>query len=220
MQHLPIERYEEMSHGADLLSHDGHGHKVLRLADNRYIKLFRLKRPFSSALFYPYAARFADSAKGLAQRGIPTVEIESVFRVKPMKRDIVIYHPLDGETLRDTLGSADDPQGLLTRFATFFCLLHEKGIYFRGAHFGNVLVMPDGEFGLIDINEVRLCRPRLCLWKRVRNFKPIFHYREDRQSIMEFGVERFIRLYLEASTIPAAAHESFIEWVKHTHLED
>ena len=218
MKRLDLETYEKMTAGARMLTEDPHGPKVYALENGQILKLFRLKRVLSSALLFPYSARFAHAARILARLGIPTVTIDAIYKVKALKRDVVLYRPLPGETLRDCLAASEDPGAILARFAPFLARLHETGIYFRSVHFGNVLVMADGEFGLIDIHEARFSRGPLSLWKRIRNFKPVFHYREDRQAILDFGVERFAEHYLRATSIRETAHAAFIQWLKGTHL--
>ncbi|MCL2021217.1 MAG: hypothetical protein FWG81_03740 [Betaproteobacteria bacterium] len=54
---------------ARVIESDQHGEKVLRLADGRFLKLFRRRRLITSTAFYPYAQRFADNAVALAGAG-------------------------------------------------------------------------------------------------------------------------------------------------------
>jgi hypothetical protein len=62
LKRLVHDDYLAMRAGATVLEADGFGDKVLRLADGTMLKLFRRKRLFSSAAWYPYAQRFADNA--------------------------------------------------------------------------------------------------------------------------------------------------------------
>ena len=71
MQPLSPERYRHLREGAQVIEADSHGEKVLRLADGNYNKLFRRNRLISSALFWPYAQRFANNARRREQLGIP-----------------------------------------------------------------------------------------------------------------------------------------------------
>jgi hypothetical protein len=61
MQKLDHTAYLNMRDGAEVLEADRHGDKVLRLTDGTMLKLFRRKRVLSSALWAPYAQRFADN---------------------------------------------------------------------------------------------------------------------------------------------------------------
>lgn len=204
MQRMTREQYEQLTGAATVLSRDRHGDKVLQLADGRVVKLFRRKRRFSSSLFRPYARRFANAAHTLAQRGIPAVRVHEVLRVPHIQRDIVIYDFLPGRTLRE---AATEDAKLMEPMARFLAQLHAKGVYFRAIHLGNVLVLPDGRLGLIDLSEARFRRGPLSLGLRVRNFKPLMRYPEDIAALRAFGLERFLDCYLAASALSAARGE-------------
>lgn len=157
---------------ATVLECDGHGDKVLRLADGSFIKLFRRKRLISSASWYPYAQRFADNAAALEARGIPCPRVISVFRIAELDRDAVHYTPLPGITLRERVRrglDAAEQEQLRTAFNHFVRRLHDLGIYFRSLHLGNVLLTPTGELGLIDISDIRVHRGPLSRFWRARN---------------------------------------------------
>ncbi|MBS3810170.1 MAG: hypothetical protein KGY38_08455 [Desulfobacterales bacterium] len=61
--------------GAHVLSRDFFGDKVLRLRDGSMLKLFRVKRLFSSARVRPYSLRFVRNAEKLNQMNISSVRI-------------------------------------------------------------------------------------------------------------------------------------------------
>ena len=214
MKKLDRETYERMIAGAKVISRDLHGDKVLKLPDGLMVKIFRLKRRFSSAIIWPYAKRFERGARRLREINIPSVEIVDTFRVRSIGRDVVVYHPLEGETLREALNYSENKEALLKPFSAFFAGLHDRGIYFRAIHFGNVLVLPGGEFGLIDVSELRIYASPLSVRKRVRNFKPIFRYKEDRAAILDFGLDLFLDSYIDNSGLSPNARQSFIEHVK------
>ena len=197
--------------GATVISKDQFGDKVLKLPDGPMVKLFRLKRRLSSAIIRPYAKRFERGARRLRELGIPSVEVVDTCRVKSISRDLVVYHPLEGATLREALRSSENKEALLKRFATFLAVLHNRGIYFRAIHFGNVIVLPGDEFGLIDVSELRISPSSLSRRKRVRNFKPIFRYKEDRAAILDFGFDLFLDSYIKDSSLPPYARQSFLE---------
>jgi len=174
MKRLTAEEYLRLRAGAEVLEADSFGDKVLRLADGTILKLFRRKRLLSSAAWYPYAQRFADNAVALRRRGIAVPEIIAIVRIPAIARDAVHYHPLPGESLRQLLRAGMEPderQNLRSAFTRFVIELHEKGIYFRSLHLGNVLHLPDGHFGLIDIADARLRPWRLSIHLRRRNLR-------------------------------------------------
>ncbi|MEF8725242.1 MAG: toluene tolerance protein [Candidatus Accumulibacter delftensis] len=174
MKRLQHEEYLAMRAGAAILEADGHGDKVLRLADQTILKLFRRKRLLSSAAWSPYAQRFADNAEALHQRHIPAPVIIAVWRIPSIGRDAVHYHPVVGKTLREMLREGLDPAseaGLKVAFTEFVIRLHEAGVYFRSLHLGNVVYTPDRQFGLIDISDARIGRRSLSKQLRVRNLR-------------------------------------------------
>ncbi|EXI77433.1 MAG: hypothetical protein AW10_03785 [Candidatus Accumulibacter appositus] len=163
-----------MRAGAAVLEADGHGEKVLRLADQTILKLFRRKRLLSSAAWSPYAQRFADNAEALHQRHIPAPGIIAVWRIPSIGRDAVHYHPVLGKTLREMRREGLDTAsegGLKAAFTEFVIRLHEAGVYFRSLHLGNVVYTPDRQFGLIDISDARIGRRSLSKQLRVRNLR-------------------------------------------------
>jgi hypothetical protein len=201
MKALSAHEYESLRAGAEVLSADEHGQKVLLRPDGRVIKLFRRKRWWSSAIWNPYASRFARASRRLRQLGVPAAMVESLYRVPSIHRDAVIYPRLPGETLRDAAMEPTRGAELILSFAGFLARLHSLGVYFRAVHFGNVLVQPDGSFALIDISEVRF-RRRLGSGLRARNFRPLVRYAEDRACLESVGIDRFVQAYLARAQLP------------------
>jgi len=171
---LSTEEYVAMRQGARVLEADSFGEKVLLLTDGTMLKLFRRKRWLSSAAWYPYAQRFADNAASLRQLGIPVPEVIHVVRIPSIARDAVHYRPLPGRTLRELRRGYLDAaceQRLREGLARFVVSLHERGVYFRSLHLGNVIYTPDCRFGLIDIADARLYRRPLRKHERLRNLR-------------------------------------------------
>lgn len=171
MQILNHDEYLALRADAIVLEFDRHGDKVLCLKDGSYLKLFRRKRLISSAAWYPYAQRFADNALSLAERHIPCPEVIAVYRISGAGREAVRYRPLEGRTLRQFIRGGEDSTGLPVRLAGFVDRLHAAGIYFRSLHLGNIVLTPSGEFGLIDIADLRTHRRPLSKRLRLRNLQ-------------------------------------------------
>lgn len=201
MKEISKERFEALTESAKVLEKDGHGDKVLLLPDDRVCKIFRCKRTISSAKLYPYAQRFADNAAKLKEIGIVSVDVEDVYRVEGMYRDVVFYKLLEGETLRKVIAQEGGGAALAEKFIEYIVELHDKGVYFRSLHFGNVLVLPNGEFGLIDVSDMKIGSKSLGLLKRVRNFRAILRYEEDKGFIEKFGVKKFLDRYISVSDL-------------------
>lgn len=174
MKKLKHEDYLAMREGAEVLEADPWGDKVLRLADGTILKLFRRKRLLSSAAWYPYAQRFADNVAALEKLAVPVPKIIAVLRIAEIARDVVHYEPLAGATLREMVrdGLAPDlERELKAAFTNFLISLHDKGVYFRSLHIGNVVRTPDGKLGLIDISDARIHRRPLSKSLRARNLR-------------------------------------------------
>ncbi len=187
MKNLSLSEYQSLTTQATTLAEDGYGKKVLELEDHSIIKLFRVKRLISQASFYSPARRFAKNAALLKQLNIPTVSIIGLYRIKAIKRTAVHYSPLKGMMVRDYLDELILKQSNIDDFfaqlGMFIAQLHEKGIFFRSAHFGNIIVTPEGQLGLIDVSDMKISKKPLSTHKRLRNMKHIFRLEEDIQLI-------------------------------------
>ncbi|NMG77192.1 toluene tolerance protein [Aromatoleum diolicum] len=180
---LAHEDYLRLRQGARVMEADRYGDKVLLLADGSYLKLFRRKRLFSSAAWYPYALRFADNTRSLAQLGIPCPEVIELYRLPQIERDAVHYRALPGETIRRMVAAGipdDQATNLRHQIRQFIDRLHDLGIYFRSCHLGNIVLTPEGELGLIDIADLQPCRSSLGALKRQRNYRHILRDARDR----------------------------------------
>jgi len=201
MKDISQEDYDKLIESAKVIERDRYGDKVLLLPDSKICKIFRCKRTISSAKYYPYAVRFMDNAKKLPELGIKTVDVEGVFKVKHLERDIVVYKLLEGETLRSVFEKTADKKDLVEKLISYISELHSKGIYFRSLHFGNVLVLPDGTLGLIDISGMKISSKPLGVLKRIRNFRAVFRYEQDKDVILEYGLQSFLDRYVSESDI-------------------
>lgn len=210
MQALDHAHYLSLVDGAHVLEADHFGDKVLRLVDGSMLKLFRRKRLISSAAWSPYAKRFADNCVTLAQRDIPCPQVLSLFRIAEIKRDAVHYTPLPGQTLRQVMNEAGSDDELRAQLGRFIAELHEKGIYFRSAHLGNVIVTPHGTLGLIDIADMKTYRGPLRKSLRLRNFKHMLRYTEDRQWLLAQNNQAFMNGYLSGQSLCQASELSLV----------
>jgi hypothetical protein len=175
--------YLALREGAGVLEVDHYGEKVLRLVDGSILKLFRRRRLISSAAFFPYANRFANNAVALAKLGIPVPQLIEILRIPSIKRDAVHYSPLAGNTLRELMRSGLSPERereLKAAFTRFVIGLHDKGVYFRSLHLGNVVCTPDGALGLIDFADLRIHPWSLGKYLRTRNVQRMLEMDDER----------------------------------------
>ncbi|MDR1367117.1 MAG: phosphotransferase [Candidatus Accumulibacter sp.] len=179
-----------MTGGAQIIEADAHGTKVLLLPDGSYLKFFRRKRLFSSALWSPYAQRFADNCRALATHRIPCPEVIALYRITSIARDAVHYYPLPGQTLRSLLQQGiDEAEAVRLRrqLGNFVARLHILGIYFRSLHLGNIVRTPQDALGLIDLADIRIHRRGLDRFHRQRNLKHLSRYPEEAQWLSAQG---------------------------------
>lgn len=207
MQVLNHETYLELSSGAEVLERDGHGEKVLRLVDGSIFKLFRRKRLLSSTAFYPYAQRFSDNVEQLKHKGISCPEMIGIYRVKGLDRDVAHYKPLPGETLRHITNRLNNGDDLRKRLGIFIAELHTKGIYFRSLHLGNIVLTPDDKLGLIDVADLKNQSKALSQSMRLRNFRHLLRYQEDRNWLIPEQSTVFCNAYLSAAGL--GNHKNF-----------
>lgn len=206
MTPLNHEAFSALRKGATVIEADPRGEKVLRLADGSFLKLFRRKRFLSSALFFPPADCFRRNAEALAARGIPCPQVLEAYDIDSERKTAVRYWPLPGETVRSLLPSlnAHEREFLLLRLARFIAHLHDEGIYFRSLHLGNVLLLPGGNFGLIDLSDMSVYRGPIGRLKRVRNFRHVLRYQSDTRFINELGSSDFLQAYNSGTHIRIA----------------
>jgi tRNA A-37 threonylcarbamoyl transferase component Bud32 len=188
---------EKLTANAQVIEEDGLGPKVLRLVDGSFLKLFRRRRWYTSGSFDPYSERFAINSERLRRMGIPTPQILDLHRLKDGS-SAVHYTPLPGNTLRQVLQAITAPdvrQALVERFGKFMAQLHEQGVYFRSLHLGNVLVLEDGEFGLIDVADLRIYPSSLSLSLRQRNLRHMQRYTVDHRWLFEDHFQALLQGY-------------------------
>jgi len=182
------EEYQTLILDAKEIERDPYGIKVYLLNNGKYLKLFRTKRLISSAIVFPYALRFKRNANKLSQLNVPTVSVETVFSVPTIKRHGVIYNPLEGQTVRDYAKKNSVDEEFFYSLGKFLAELHQKGIYFRSVHFGNIIITPDKQLGLIDVADMKIRPFSLGHLKRLRNLKHLLHYKGDIKLLPESQV--------------------------------
>ena len=183
MKSLDNEQYLKMRAGADVTAADEHGDKVLLLKDGTYLKLFRVKRLFPSARLFPYWRRFEKNAEALHALGVPTLKVIESIRLPEIDRTAVHYEPLPGNILREV---PDFDARLVSRLGAFIKELHDKGVYLRSMHLGNVVLTPEDELGLIDIADMKVYGGALRKGLRLRNLHHLWRYEQDRRAISPY----------------------------------
>ncbi len=185
---VTADAYTELVQNSKVLEKDGHGEKVLLTDEGQIIKIFRRKKLLSTALFFPYAMRFAANARRLLQRDIPTVTVTRVGRCLHPKRDLLWYQLLAGETMREHC-QQQPAAAIIPTLGSFVANLHRQGVLFRSLHWGNIIVQPDRSLGLIDIADLKIYHRPLTLNQRARNFRHMLRYPTDRELFVQYANE-------------------------------
>jgi tRNA A-37 threonylcarbamoyl transferase component Bud32 len=176
---LSQSEFKAMCDSAVILEQDAHGIKVLRLNSGDILKIFRLKRFFSSARLYSYARRFCRNAERLHKCNVLTVNIQQLFHLVGTNSSAVLYQPLPGNTVRELLRADMLDEHQLIELGAYIARLHDLGIYFRSLHFGNIVLTRDNKWGLIDIADMRILSGRLNCRRRLRNFHHLCRIKSD-----------------------------------------
>ena len=165
--------------------------------ENEYIfKLFRQRKLISGNRLYPYGKRFANNAKQIQLYGMPTIHIEFCKRLQGTMTYFVKYKKLPGLDVRTFL-EKNASENLWKDLAKFLAALHDKGIFFRGIHLGNLLLLDNGEFTLLDFARVKFYKKSLSTKARIRNLQHMMDYRDDVDHFAAIGKENFLKLYFE-----------------------
>lgn len=197
---------EQLTTNAHVIESDGLGPKVLRLEDGSFLKLFRPRRWYTSGGFNPYSQRFTENSEQLRHLGITTPTTLDLYRLADSS-SAVRYQPLPGQTLRQCLQSAksaEERATLIKRFGAFMASLHERGVYFRSLHLANVLVLQSGEFGLIDLADLRIYPSPLRISLRQRNLRHMQRYTEDSQWLFQEHLEALHAGYAQKTSTSQA----------------
>lgn len=218
MKRIDATQLDALLQGAQTIEEDGLGIKVARLSEGDFLKLYRRKRLLSSDLWDLPAQRFADNARGLLRLGITAPNVLDVLLINERRLSAVRYQPLPGDTLRNQLRQLDTAAraALVRQFGAFLGQLHQLGVYFRSLHLGNVLLLPDGNLGLIDLSDMKLESHPLAPWKRRRNLQHILRYAED----IDWLTQQHLDSWLEGYANSASQRNSerftrdLIKWLK------
>jgi hypothetical protein len=201
------ETFEALISSGKVLETDEHGVKVLETDDQDIIKIFRLKRVFSSAFLFPYAWRFKNNARLLRKKGIETVNVKKVEYCLSEQRHLVTYDKIAGQTIRELLTKKGKDEDLIKKLIAFVARLHAKGIYFRSLHFGNVVVTNKGEMALIDIADLSVYPCSLINYLRIRNWERLLKYSFEKSYVIDFGEEQFFDRYADDAFLSLAQRE-------------
>jgi len=196
MRIVAAQELENWLASGKVLEKDARGPKVVALADGLFLKIFHTRRHPLLARLQPAARRFAQNAEHLHRLGIQAPVVLEVFWLDPRAGlSACLYQPLPGHSIEQLYNQApQQANSLLPPLACFIWQLHQRGIYFRSLHLGNILRLPDNQYGLIDILDLQFKRGALNRWQVQRNFQHLHHYLK-RHKLQEFPLDKLIDHY-------------------------
>ncbi|WP_434607945.1 lipopolysaccharide kinase InaA family protein [Pseudomonas sp. R1-7] len=184
----------------EVLEKDARGAKVLKLNDGDILKIFRSRRHPLLVRLMPDAQRFARCGERLRERGVSTPCVKDCFWIdRSAGISGCLYSPLEGSALdKIFLNERGRFDELLPQLAAYIFKLHQQGIYFRSLHLGNILLVREHRFGLIDFLDTRFRRPPLSARLVQRNFHHLRRYLA-RSKISDFPWDELMRHYTIAA---------------------
>lgn len=196
MRIITANEWQQWLARGEVLEKDGRGPKVVKLENGLFLKIFHTRRHPMLARLFPFAKRFACNVELLHRLGIPAPEVVEMFWLD-RSRGLTgcLYRPLPGTPL-EALHHQDHQRlcALLPKLAGFIKALHDKGIYFRSLHLGNIILTPAGEFGLIDVLDLRKKSVPITGRLARRNFRHLENYLV-RKKIKDFPLEQLVAAY-------------------------
>jgi hypothetical protein len=184
-----------------VLEQDARGLKVIQLHNGQILKIFRRRSLVSGSMFYSYARRFCRNVRRLKLLGIQTVTVKRLYHFEKVSDTAVMYEPLPGSTLREILKNKNFNRNLVEGLAKFISKLHHHGVHFHALHTGNVVLTPEGDFGLIDVSDLSIFPWPLSCNTRLRSFKRLCKYKEDIKKIGANDWAYFQDVYIAESRL-------------------
>lgn len=195
---LSLADFEQCCQQSTVLLAGKHGPRLLQNQTSIY-KIFMPRKGFSSNQIWPYAIRFYRNAKRLAARGVIAPQVDHVAFFPENYYYWLRYQKLEGVDCREYL--TNHSVEFLRTFAYFLAELHDKGIFFRGIHLGNVLYqVTTQQFCLIDFTDCHFSRHPLSRAKRLRNLKHLLNYPDDHAYFCAYGKQQFMQDYDERTS--------------------
>jgi hypothetical protein len=198
---LSADALQSMLAGGDVLEQDERGYKVVRLQSGDMLKIFRVRHKISGARIYSHARRFMRNAERLRKLGVSTVACKHLYHFANSTDTAVLYTPLAGYTVKKLVDGHLLNQEMATALGAFIANLHQLGIHFRSLHMGNILVMPDGQYGLIDISDMSIYPWPLFCNTRMRNFRHLCRYPDDIARLGKLCWESLLQGYFASSQL-------------------
>ncbi len=182
----------------------------LLLTSKQEIAKFFYRRKFiSTSLFIPQAERFRSNSIKLKQIGITAPEVSELYFCPEIPVHIAVYQHLKGADFRELCSKSD--HRCIDKLPSYIAMLHERGVYFRAIHLGNVLQLEENELALVDITDLTFQSDQLTIFQRARNIAHLFNSLEDKLLLANYGLKRFLDSYYLSAKL-SAGKTKWLEW--------
>ncbi|MDH5736821.1 MAG: hypothetical protein OEZ23_00855 [Gammaproteobacteria bacterium] len=176
-----------------------HHPRILITSDNRIVKLFYKRKRFSTSTFFPQALRFQKNSQRLTQFDVRAPLVQEILHCPERSIHLAVYDNIPGTDYRELCQTENTE--VLAQLPPFLNSLHDKGIYFRAIHLGNLIHCDDDAIALVDISDLKIKHAPLNAPLRARNLLHLINTESDIDFFRMFGIERFIDSYLGQSTL-------------------
>lgn len=199
MRIVSAQELESWLASGKVLEKDARGPKVVALENGLFLKIFHTRRHPLLARLQPAAKRFAENSHQLQRLEIPAPEVQELLWInKSAGLSACLYRPLPGASVEDIYNqNPDDIITLLPALARFIRTLHRRGVYFRSLHLGNIIQLPEEQFGLIDILDLQFKGRQINPWLVQRNLRHLQHYL-NRRKLTNFPLKKLVEQYRRA----------------------
>jgi len=184
--------------------------EMMLTSKQEVIKFFYQRKFISTSLLSPQAERFNANSIKLKRIGITAPEVSELIFCPDMSVHVAVYRYLKGTDLR-TMCSQNNYQGM-DKLPSYMASLHEKGIFFRAIHLGNILLLNGNELALVDIVDMTVSSSQLSTPRRARNIAHLFKSRKDKKLLEHYGLRRFLDTYHMSAKL-TGRNIRWLEWL-------
>lgn len=192
VQKIDKDRYDGMIQGSKTID-EQHAKNLTRLIFNGM--LCRVL-PLSSTKFFEKAPMllFDRNAKLLRLKGIGSITIDHIFKIKGADFTAATYFALPGESL-EKIQPVDFP---LEELALFIAEVHQKGFYFRDVKLAKIYYS-EGHFSIANPEDISVLPSSICYADRflnVQSFMNKLYFQHNQRT-------QFIETYTRAANLQA-----------------
>lgn len=182
---------------------------LLLTSEQEVVKFFYRRKLISTSIFSPQAKRFRANSIRLKQIGITAPEVSELIFCPEIPVHLAFYQYLKGDDFRVLCSKNNHP--CIDKLPSYMAMLHEKGVYFRAIHLGNVLQLDENELALVDISDLTFRSGQLTTFQRARNIAHLFNSSEDKLFLANYGLRRFLESYYQSAELSSGKIKR-LEW--------